>query len=154
MVFINEHYSIHFYGRVRGKCDGRSQNWPGIANEHPKFLDMRPLYATATRPIPKRRRPLYATATRLILNLRDLLKGGGPRGEPCCQKATILLNLEENRAAKRRQYEEVLENRAPKLWRYEEDLEGNRAAKRQIYEDNSAAIKAPERSRYWNYPIG
>ena len=40
MVFKNELYSIHFYGRVRGKCDGRLQNWPGIANERPKFLAM------------------------------------------------------------------------------------------------------------------
>ena len=40
MVFKNELYPIHFYGRVRGKCDGRLQNWPGIANERPKFLAM------------------------------------------------------------------------------------------------------------------
>ena len=39
MVFKNELYPIHFYGRVRGKCDGRLQNWPGI-NERPKFLAM------------------------------------------------------------------------------------------------------------------
>ena len=39
-VFKNELYPIHFYGRVRGKCDGRLQNWPGIANERPKFLAM------------------------------------------------------------------------------------------------------------------
>ena len=26
---------------MRGKCDGRLQNWPGIANERPKFLAMR-----------------------------------------------------------------------------------------------------------------
>ena len=38
MVFKNELYPIHFYGRVRGKCDGRLQNWPGIVNERPKFL--------------------------------------------------------------------------------------------------------------------
>ena len=25
---------------MRGKCDGRLQNWPGIANERPKFLAM------------------------------------------------------------------------------------------------------------------
>ena len=56
----------------------------------------RPLYATATRPIPKRR-PLYATATTQILNLSNLLKGSdikrpsrrtvllkGRRGEPSC----------------------------------------------------------------------
>ena len=60
-------------------------------------------------------------------------------------------DLEENRSAKRRRYEEDLEeNRAAKRRRYEEDLEGNRAAKRQKY--NSAAIKASERSRYWNDP--
>ena len=41
MVLKNELYPIHFYGRVRGKCDGRLQNWPGIANERPKFLAMR-----------------------------------------------------------------------------------------------------------------
>ena len=40
MVFKNELYPIHFYGRVRGKCDGRLLNWPGIANERPKFLAM------------------------------------------------------------------------------------------------------------------
>ena len=40
MVFKNELYPIHFYGRVRGKCDGRLQNWPGIANERPKILAM------------------------------------------------------------------------------------------------------------------
>ena len=40
MVFKNELYPIHFYGRVRGKCDGRLQKWPGIANERPKFLAM------------------------------------------------------------------------------------------------------------------
>ena len=40
MVLKNELYPIHFYGRVRGKCDGRLQNWPGIANERPKFLAM------------------------------------------------------------------------------------------------------------------
>ena len=40
MVFQNELYPIDFYGRVRGKCDGRLQNWPGIANERPKFLAM------------------------------------------------------------------------------------------------------------------
>ena len=40
MVFKNELYPIHFYGRVRGKCDGRLQNWPGIVNERPKFLAM------------------------------------------------------------------------------------------------------------------
>ena len=60
-------------------------------------------------------------------------------------------DLEENRAAKRRRYQEDLEeNRSAKRRRYEEDLEGNRAAKRQKY--NSAAIKASERSRYWNDP--
>ena len=42
MVFKKELYPIHFYGRVRGKCDGRLQNWPGIANERPKFLAMVP----------------------------------------------------------------------------------------------------------------
>ena len=31
-------------------------------------------------------------------------------------------------------------------------VEENRAAKRQKYEDNSAAIKASERNRYWNDP--
>ena len=25
---------------MRGNCDGRLQNWPGIANERPKFLAM------------------------------------------------------------------------------------------------------------------
>ena len=35
MVFKTELYPIHFYGRVRGKCDGRLKNWPGIANERP-----------------------------------------------------------------------------------------------------------------------
>ena len=40
MVIKNELYPIHFYGRVRGKCDGRLQNWPGIANGRPKFLAM------------------------------------------------------------------------------------------------------------------
>ena len=40
MAFKNKLYPIHFYGRVRGKCDGRLQNWPGIANERPKFLAM------------------------------------------------------------------------------------------------------------------
>ena len=40
MIFKNELYPIHFYGRVRGKCDGRLQNWPGIVNERPKFLAM------------------------------------------------------------------------------------------------------------------
>ena len=50
-------------------------------------------------------------------------------------------------------YEEDLEeNSAAKRRRYEEDLEGNRAAKRQKYEDNSAAIKVSERSRHWNDP--
>ena len=43
MVFKNELYPIHFYGRVRGECDGRLQNWPGIVNERPKFLAMVPL---------------------------------------------------------------------------------------------------------------
>ena len=38
MAFKNKLYPIHFYGRVRGKCDGRLQNWPEIANERPKFL--------------------------------------------------------------------------------------------------------------------
>ena len=67
-----------------------------------------------------------------------LLKGGDTK------------NLEQNRAAKRRQYEEDLEkNRAAKRRRYEE---GNRAAKREKYDDNSAAIKASERSPYWNDP--
>ena len=41
MVFKNELCPIHFYGRVRGECDGRLQNWPGIVNERPKFLAMR-----------------------------------------------------------------------------------------------------------------
>ena len=40
MAYKNKPYPIHFYGRVRGKCDGRLQNWPGIANERPKFLAM------------------------------------------------------------------------------------------------------------------
>ena len=40
MALKNEFYSIHFNGRVRGKCDGRLQNWPGIINERPKFLAM------------------------------------------------------------------------------------------------------------------
>ena len=34
----------------------------------------------------------------------------------------------------------------------QEDLEKNRAAIRQKYEDNSAAIKMPEKSWYWNDP--
>ena len=44
------------------------------------------LYATATRPIPKRR-PLYATATTQILNLSNLLKGSDIKRtsrRPCC----------------------------------------------------------------------
>ena len=40
MAFKNKLYTIHFYGRMRGKCDGRLQNWPGIVNERPKFLAM------------------------------------------------------------------------------------------------------------------
>ena len=40
MAYKNKPYPIHFYGRVHGKCDGRLQNWPGIANERPKFLAM------------------------------------------------------------------------------------------------------------------
>eukprot|EP00731_Ephydatia_muelleri_P016199 Em0009g623a len=60
--------------------------------------------------------------------------------------------------------EDVEENRAAKRQRYQEDVEKNRAAKRQLYqedlketallkdEDNSAAIKASERNRYWNDP--
>ncbi|KAL5516808.1 hypothetical protein EMCRGX_G002227 [Ephydatia muelleri] len=46
--------------------------------------------------------------------------------------------------------EDVEKNRAAKRQRYKEDLKENRAAKRQKYEDNSAAIKA--RNRYWNDP--
>ena len=42
MAYKNKPYPIHFYGRVRRKCDGRLQNWPGIANERPKFLAMKP----------------------------------------------------------------------------------------------------------------
>eukprot|EP00731_Ephydatia_muelleri_P039036 Em1063g1a len=38
------------------------------------------------------------------------------------------------------------------LQRYQEDVEENRAAKRPKYEDNSAAIKASERNRYWYDP--
>ena len=34
----------------------------------------------------------------------------------------------------------------------QEDVEENRASKRQKYKDNSAAIKASERNRYWNDP--
>ena len=57
MAYKNKPYPIHFYGRVRGKCDGRLQNWPGIANERPKFLAMKrgvtPLTAgSATRAAP------------------------------------------------------------------------------------------------------
>ena len=73
----------------------------------------RPRYATATRPIPKRRRPLYATTTTQILNLSNLLKGSDIKIE---------------------------------------DVEENRAAKMQKYEYNSVAIKASERNRYWNDP--
>ena len=51
-----------------------------------------------------------------------------------------------------RYQEDVQENRAAKRQRYKEDLKENRAAKRQKYEDNSAAIKASERNRYWNDP--
>ena len=59
-------------------------------------------------------------------------------------------DVEENRAAKRQRYQEdVEENRAAKRQRYQVDVEENRAAK---YEDNSAAIKASERNRYWNDP--
>ena len=42
----------------------------------------RPLYATATRPIPKRRRPLYATATRPILKRRRPLYATATRPIP------------------------------------------------------------------------
>ena len=38
------------------------------------------------------------------------------------------------------------------MQRYQEDLEENRAAKMQKYEDNSATIKASEKSWYWNDP--
>ena len=57
-------------------------------------------------------------------------------------------HIESKRPAKRRRYEEDLEENRAKRRRYEEDLEGNRAANRQKYEDNSAAIKASKRSRY------
>ncbi|KAL5469037.1 hypothetical protein EMCRGX_G030225 [Ephydatia muelleri] len=70
-------------------------------------------------------------------------------------KALVLQNedVEENRAAKRQRYQEdVEENCAAKRQRYQEDVEENRAAKRPKYEDNSAAIKASERNRYWNDP--
>ena len=43
-------------------------------------------------------------------------------------------------------------DRAAKRQRYQEDVEENCAAKRQKYEDNSAAIKASERNRYWSDP--
>ena len=72
------------------------------------------VYATATRPIPKRR-PLYATATTQILNLSNLLKGSDIKTQE---------DLEENRAAKRQRYQEdVEENRAAKRQRYQEDVE-------------------------------
>ena len=44
MAFKNKLYPIHFYGRLREKCDGSLPNWPGIANEPPKFLAMAKLY--------------------------------------------------------------------------------------------------------------
>ena len=55
----------------------------------------------------------------------------------------------ENRAAKRRQYEEYLEeNRAAKRRRYEEDLEENRAAKRRRYEEYLEENRTAKRRRY------
>eukprot|EP00731_Ephydatia_muelleri_P009210 Em0004g1548a len=86
-----------------------------------------PLYATATRPIPIRRRPPYATATTQILNLSNLLKGSDIKRT---SRRTVLLKAAISRGRRR----------------------GDRAVKRQKYEDNSAAIKASERNRYWNDP--
>ena len=59
----------------------------------------RPLYATATRPIPKRRRPLYATATTQILNLSNLLKGSDIKRT---SRRTVLLKGSDIKRTSRR----------------------------------------------------
>ena len=92
----------------------------------------RPLYATATRPIPKRKRPLYATATRPISKRRRPLYATAARPIPKRRRplySNLLKGSDIKRTSRR-----------------------NRAAKRPKYEDNSAAIKASERNRYWYDP--
>eukprot|EP00731_Ephydatia_muelleri_P030385 Em0021g908a len=58
-------------------------------------------------------------------------------------------DLEENRAAKRQRYQEDLEeNRAAKRQRYQEDLEEKGAAKRQRYQEDLEENRAAKRQRY------
>ena len=59
----------------------------------------RPPYATATRPIPKRRRPLYATATTQILNLSNLRKGSDIKRT---SRRTVLLKGSDIKRTSRR----------------------------------------------------
>ena len=87
----------------------------------------RPLLATATRPIPKRRRPLFAAATRPIPKRKSPLYRCDNYNALTNSRRTVLLKGGD---MKRTSRETAL----------------------QKYEDNSAAIKASKRSRYWNDP--
>eukprot|EP00731_Ephydatia_muelleri_P025514 Em0017g597a len=115
------------------------------------------LYATATRPISKRR-PLYAAATRPILKRRpqpsvcDSYKAD-PEKKKASVRDSYNADIESKQSAEKQRYQgDLEENRAAKRQQYQEDVEENRAAKRQKYEDNSAAIDASERNRHWNDP--
>ena len=116
----------------------------------------RPLYATATRPIPKRR-PLYATATRSIPKRRRPLyataQGRSRKEEGLCTRQLQGRSRKEEGLCIRDSYNADIESKqSAKRQRYQEDVEESRAAKRPKYEDNSAAIKASERNRYWYDP--
>ena len=106
----------------------------------------RPLYATATRPIPKRRRPLYATATRPILKRRPLyatatrpipnrrpLYKADPEKKKASVRDSYKADPEKKKAARavRDSYNPDIESKqSAKKQRYQEDLAENRAAKR------------------------
>ena len=96
----------------------------------------RPLYATATRPIPKRRRPLYATALATTIDYIRIYN--------LCYNADI----ESKQSAKRQRYH----SRRTVLLKGSDIKRTSRRTALLKYEDNSAAIKASERNRYWSDP--
>ena len=126
----------------------------------------RPLYATATRPIPKRRRPLYATALATtidyirIYNLcynADIESKQSAKRQRYHSRRTVLLKGSDIKRTSRRTVllkgsDIKRTSRRTVLLKGSDIKRTSRRTALLKYEDNSAAIKASERNRYWSDP--
>ncbi|KAL5518105.1 hypothetical protein EMCRGX_G003786 [Ephydatia muelleri] len=101
----------------------------------------------ATRPIPEKKKASKANPEKKKASVRESYKADPEK------KASVRNSYKadpKKKASVHDSYNADIQSKQSA--KRQEDIEENRAVKRQKYEDNSAAIKASERNQYWNDP--